>query len=178
MNRKMLEIRMTDIAGVEADAIVNPANSLATMGGGVAGVLKRAGGVSIEQEAKKKAPIPLGSAVITKAGTLKAKHIIHAPTMEKPTGETSYEIVASAMHAALDRADAHKVKTLAVHGMGTGVGKLNKDKAAAVMVKVIQQFQPLYLQKIILVATDKELFHSLYRAMDTVYGKEPLPKSR
>jgi len=80
-----ITIEQGDITTLEVDAIINPANSYGYMGGGVAGAIKEIGGQEIETEAVAKAPIPIGSAVITTAGSLKAKHIIHAPTMEQPS---------------------------------------------------------------------------------------------
>jgi len=78
----MMEISVVQgsLLEVQADAIVNPANSLGLMGGGVAGVIKRFGGEEIEKEAVSKAPIPVGSAVLTSAGKLPFKGVIHAPT--------------------------------------------------------------------------------------------------
>jgi len=73
-----------DITKQEVDAIVNPANSMLVMGGGVAGAIKRVGGKEIEDESVKHAPVPVGEAVATGAGRLKAKYVIHAPTMERP----------------------------------------------------------------------------------------------
>jgi len=59
---KGVKIRVVrgDITKMEVEAIVNPANSLLVMGGGVAGAIKRAGGKEIEEEAVKHAPIPVG----------------------------------------------------------------------------------------------------------------------
>jgi len=74
-----------DITSFGCDAIVNPANSTGSMGGGAALAIKKAGGASIEKEAMKKAPIAVGKAVSTNPGTLNAGFIIHAPTMENPT---------------------------------------------------------------------------------------------
>ena len=66
-------LRRGDITSLDADAIVNAANSALWMGGGVAGAIKRAGGQGIEDEAVRQAPIPVGEAVVTGAGSLKAR---------------------------------------------------------------------------------------------------------
>src|SRR3989337_4550764 len=68
----------------DADVIVKSANSLGVMGGGVAEAIKKAGGDIVEEEVKNLAPIAVGKAVLTTAGNLKFKGIIHAPTMEIP----------------------------------------------------------------------------------------------
>ena len=77
-------VKRGDITQLSCDAIVNPANSFGYMGGGVAGAIKRIGGNEIEREAVSKAPIRVGSAIATTAGTLPCKYVIHAPTMKQP----------------------------------------------------------------------------------------------
>jgi len=142
---------------VEADLIVNPANSLGYMGGGVAGVIKRVGGSIIEEEAVIKAPIPVGSAIITTAGSLPFKGVIHAPTIEEPAIETTEEKVRKAVRASLELADKMGFKSIAMPGMGTGVGKLPKDIAAKAMIEEIKSFKAVNLEKVLLVDIDREL---------------------
>jgi O-acetyl-ADP-ribose deacetylase (regulator of RNase III) len=142
---------------VEADLIVNPANSLGYMGGGLAGVIKRVGGSIIEEEAVIKAPIPVGSAIITTAGSLPFKGVIHAPTMEEPAMETTEEKVRKAVRASLELADKMGFKSIAMPGMGTGVGKLPKDIAAKAMIEEIKSFKAVNLEKVLLVDIDREL---------------------
>ncbi|MGH7233164.1 MAG: macro domain-containing protein, partial [Nitrospiraceae bacterium] len=67
------------ILDVDVDVIVNAANSLGIMGGGVAGVIKRAAGHEVDEEARRQAPIPVGRAIMTSGGKTHFKGIIHAP---------------------------------------------------------------------------------------------------
>ena len=120
-------------------AIVNPANSLMLMGGGVAGAIKRAGGAEIEEEARKQAPVPVGKAVATGAGRLPVDLVIHAPTMERPAMRTTSEKVLLAAKAALECAEREGVKAIAFPGMGTGVGGLSPDSAAEVMLRALKE---------------------------------------
>jgi O-acetyl-ADP-ribose deacetylase (regulator of RNase III) len=92
---KNVKISVTtgDIIKLEVDAIVNPANSLLIMGGGVAGAIKRVRGKEIEGEALKSVSVPVGKAIATSAGKLKAKYVIHALTMEKPAMQTTMDNV-------------------------------------------------------------------------------------
>ena len=145
------------ILGVFVDVIVNPANSLGYMGGGVAGVIKREGGSIIEEEAIKQAPIEVGKAVITTAGKLPFKGVIHAPTMEEPAMETTEEKVRKAVRASLELADSLGFESIALPGMGTGVGRLPKDIAARAMIEEIRSFKSKNLRKVVLVDIDKEL---------------------
>ncbi|MCX8181526.1 MAG: macro domain-containing protein [Candidatus Methanomethyliaceae archaeon] len=82
MNVPEIKILKIDITICDAEALVNPANSLMSMGGGVAAAIKRAAGPVVEEEAMRNAPIPVGNAIATSAGHLKSKYIIHSPTME------------------------------------------------------------------------------------------------
>ena len=135
-----IEVRHGDLTEQVADAICNPANSLMFMGGGAAGALKRAGGEGIEQEALKHAPVQVGKAVATTAGNLRARWVIHAPTMERPAMQTTGEKVYLATKAALECAEAAGAKSIVIPGMGTGVGMVSCENAAEAMVKAIKEF--------------------------------------
>jgi O-acetyl-ADP-ribose deacetylase (regulator of RNase III) len=156
-----------DITKVEVDAIVNAANSLLIMGGGVAGAILRAGGREVQEEANKKAPVPVGKAVATTAGKLKAKYVIHAPTMERPAMPTSKQNVGLATRGALECARQLGIVSIAFPGMGTGVGGLNLEEAANVMVAEIKRHveSGTPLKKIILVGFNTDLTRAFERAL-------------
>lgn len=150
-------IKQGDITPLQVDAIVNAANSYGYMGGGVAGAIKRKGGHEIEIEAVSQAPIPVGSAVMTTAGRLKCKHIIHAPTMEQPASLIDVGNVKEAVRAALECAEEKNLKIIAIPGMGTGVGGVPLNKAAKAMLEVIVNFNEKSLEEVILIDRNKEM---------------------
>jgi len=156
-----------DITRLEADAIVNPANSLMIMGGGVAGAILRAGGREIQDEALKQAPVPVGKALATKAGRLKARHVIHAPTMERPAMQIGKQNVELAVKGALECAKELGVKSLAFPGMGTGVGGFNVDEAAKIMmIEVMKHIgKGTSLERVILVGFNEDLTRAFQRAL-------------
>jgi O-acetyl-ADP-ribose deacetylase (regulator of RNase III) len=129
-----IEIVKGDIAEIEADALVNAANNHLWMGAGVAGALKRKGGKQIEDEAVKKGPIPVGGAVETTAGNLKAQYVIHAAVMGQnlQTDETK---IRNATKNSLKLAKELGLKTIAFPALGTGVGGFPLVKCAEVMLK-------------------------------------------
>ncbi len=137
----MVEVKVVegDITDFEGDAIVNPANSLMIMGGGVAGAIKRKGGSEIEEEALKEAPVPVGSAIATSAGKLKAKYVIHAPTMERPAERTTALKVYLATKAALRKAKELGLREIALSAMGAGVGGLSVRESVKSMAKAIEE---------------------------------------
>ncbi len=157
-----------DITKLEVDAIVNAANSMLIMGGGVAGAILRAGGREIQEEALKYAPIPVGKAVATKAGKLKAKYVIHAPTMNRPAMRIHKENVQLATRGALECAEQLKVGIVAFPGMGTGVGGLNLNEAAQVMVQEVKRFidKGTVLKQIIFVGFTQDLAQAFKTALN------------
>jgi O-acetyl-ADP-ribose deacetylase (regulator of RNase III) len=155
----LLQIKVVNgsILDVDADVIVNAANSLGIMGGGVAGVIKRAAGQEVENEARLQAPIAVGTAVLTSSGSTKFKGIIHAPTMSRPAMRIPAENVALATKAALALADQHEFQSIALPGMGTGVGGVCHGDAAAMMIREIQCYSPRSLKSVILVDVDNAM---------------------
>ena len=155
-----IEVLLGDLTEQNVEAIVNPANSLGVMGGGVAGVIKRKGGEEIEKEAMKKAPIPVGEAVVTTGGKLPCRYIIHSPTMRLPAMHIPIKNVTLATRAALKKAAELKVKSLAFPGMGTGVGGVDVNDAAKVMIKEIKRHGKEYNhpEVVLLVAFESKLY--------------------
>ena len=125
-----------DISEQTSDVIVNAANNHLWMGGGVAGVLKRKGGEIIEQAAMAKGPVRVGDAVVTTAGKLNAKYVIHAALMGQDL-MTDENKIKMATRTCLKRADELKVASIALPAFGTGVGGFSKEKCAQIMIKVI-----------------------------------------
>jgi O-acetyl-ADP-ribose deacetylase (regulator of RNase III) len=156
-----------DITKLEVDAIVNPANSQLIMGGGVAGAILRAGGREIQEQAFKKAPVQVGQAVATTGGKLKAKYVIHAPTMTLPAMATSLDNVKAATAAALRCSQQVHAQNIAFPGLGTGVGGLAPQEAANVMVetmqKVIEAGTPVKI--ITLVGYDSDMTRAFAKAL-------------
>jgi O-acetyl-ADP-ribose deacetylase (regulator of RNase III) len=134
-------VKKGDLTKISCDAIVNPANSFGYMVGGVAGAIKRVGGEEIEKEAILKAPIPVGTAIFTTAGSLPCSFVIHASTMEQPAMKIGIENVSLATRAALDLAIELNVKSIAIPGMGTGVGGVSVDAAAEVIVDIAKGYE-------------------------------------
>ena len=134
-------VKRGDLTQISCDAIVNPANSFGYMGGGVAGAIKRVGGVEIENEAIAKAPIPVGTAVETTAENLPCTFVIHAPTMEQPAMRIGVDNVRDATRAALELGVKLNLKSIAIPGMGTGVGGVPVEDAAQAIVSIAKTFE-------------------------------------
>ena len=155
-----LEIIKGDILEMEVEAIVSPANARLEMGGGLSGMIKQKGGEQIEKEAMKQGPISVGQAVLTKAGLLKSKYVIHSPTMEKPAEKSNSDNIRLAVLAALKCADDYQIKSIAIPGMGTGGGSVPKEEDAQTMLETINSYYSTYVEQIVLVARDEELYQA------------------
>src|SRR3954464_1849059 len=90
----------TDITTPAGDAIANAANTQLAHGGGVAGAISRAGGPDVQRESDRRAPIGLGEAVETTAGSMPSRWVIHAATMVLG-GPTSAHILPPATAASV-----------------------------------------------------------------------------
>jgi O-acetyl-ADP-ribose deacetylase (regulator of RNase III) len=134
-----VEIVDDDIAAQTTDAIVNAANNAFWMGSGVAGAIKSRGGNSIEDEAMAQGPVEPGDCVLTSAGRLKAKHVIHAAVMGQDL-KTSATLIEAATRNALRLADSRGLVSIALPAFGTGVGGFPVVECARIMIQAVRQY--------------------------------------
>ena len=166
-----IEVYRGDIAQLELDALVNAANNRLWMGGGVAGALKRAGGKEIEDEAVKKGPIPIGEAIVTGAGKLKAKYIIHAAVMAQDL-KTDAEKIRQATKNSLLRADELGIKSIAFPALGTGVGGFPLDECARIMIGEVlaHSTKEIGLIRVVFALYDEPAYQTFKQELDTQLG--------
>ena len=101
MDSGQLELLEGDITELRVDAIVNAANEQLQLGGGVAGAIRKKGGESIQKECDRIGSTPVGTAVLTGAGELEARHVIHAVGPRMGEGDEDRKL-ASAVRASLE----------------------------------------------------------------------------
>ena len=136
-----IELWNGDICDLEVDAIVNAANLSLWMSTGVGGEIKRAGGDSIEFAAVRQAPVPLGEAIVTPAGQLAARAVIHAVSLDRDR-RTTAAVIDRAVRSAMARAREIRAISVAFPAMGTGVGGFPIDEAARVTVRAVREELP------------------------------------
>ena len=132
-----IEIWNGDICDLEVDAIVNAANTSLWMSTGVGGALKRAGGDVIEFAAVRQAPVALGGAVSTPAGTLAARMVIHAVSLDRDR-RTSGPTIEAAVRSAMARAREAGVTSIAFPALGSGVGGFPIEEGARITVATVR----------------------------------------
>ena len=143
----ILEIIKGDITEIEADAIVNAANSTLLGGGGVDGAIHRRGGPKILEECKRLRAtewpdgLPTGCAAITSGGNLKAKHVIHTvgPIWRGGFHEEA-KLLKQAYRSSLKLAVTHGLKTVAFPSISTGAYGYPVEEASRVAVGAVKDF--------------------------------------
>jgi len=136
-----IEIWNGDICELEVDAIVTPANGSLWMSTGVAGAIKRAGGDSIEFEAVRQAPVEPGGAVVTTGGTLAARWVIHAVSLDRDR-RTTAEMLEAAVRNAMARAREVGATSVAFPALGSGVGGFPLEEGARITVVSVRDELP------------------------------------
>lgn len=154
-----------DITLIDADAIVNAANTTLLGGGGVDGAIHRAAGPELLEECRTLNGCETGKAKITKGYNLKAKYVIHTVGPIWYGGhKDEHELLASCYRQSLDLARENKVITLAFPGISTGVYHFPKDQAAFIAISEVKRYQAKhkYPSCVIFVAFD-DANYELYR---------------
>jgi O-acetyl-ADP-ribose deacetylase (regulator of RNase III) len=165
--KNRIEIIKGDITSLSVDAIVNAANNSLLGGGGVDGAIHKAAGPDLIKECEKMNGCPTGQAKITGGYQLKAKHVIHTVGPVWSGGHRDEtDLLASCYTSSLKLAKEHKIKTVAIPGISTGVYGFPKDLAALIAVNETKRFisKNAYPEKVIFVAFDDENYEK-YRKL-------------
>jgi O-acetyl-ADP-ribose deacetylase (regulator of RNase III) len=169
LNGIKIELVQGDITDLDTDAIVNAANSQLILGSGVAGAIRLKGGPTIQEECLALGPIEVGQAVITGAGNLKARHVIHAVGPRMGEGSESGKL-ANAVRASLNLAEKHALNSLAFPAISTGVFGYPLEGCADVMLRVILDytFEALRsLEHIVVCLYDTRAFDIFVKELET-----------
>jgi len=145
INQARLSIIQGDITRQTTDAIVNAANSSLMGGGGVDGAIHRAGGSAILEECKqivsRQGRLPTGKAVITTAGNMKTKHVIHTVGPIWHGGsQGEAELLASAYRESLKLAAENNLSSISFPSISTGAYGYPVDEASRVALKTVTSF--------------------------------------
>ncbi len=166
-----IELVKSDITKIKADVIVNAANTSLMGGGGVDGAIHRMGGPEIVEECKKivakQGRCDTGDAVITTAGRLPAKYVIHTVGPVWNNGKYGEEQkLESCYKKSLQLAVDNACKTIAFPNISTGVYRFPKKEAAEIAVKTVTDFLSGNdkIEKVIFACFDEENYN-LYKAL-------------
>ncbi len=162
--RERIELVQGDITDVEADAIVNAANSELILGAGVAGAIRRKGGPAIQAECDEIGPVRIGEAAITNAGRLKARYVIHAASMSLG-GIATTESLHSAVRKSFLLAEEKGLKTVALPAVGAGVAGFPMRRCAEILMDETKRaLLRGNLEKVIFVLFDEGAYNAFAEA--------------
>jgi O-acetyl-ADP-ribose deacetylase len=167
-----IEILQGDLTEMDADAIVNAANNDLQLGGGVAGAIRRKGGPRIQEECTEIGTIPVGGAAITSGGNLKARHVIHAASMQLGGQTTPHSLRSSTAHS-LRIAAQQGLKTIAFPAVGTGIAGFPLRECAEIMLGEVEKHyeHPSPLEKVYFVLFDSEVLGIFQEVFREIRGK-------
>lgn len=158
----------------DVDAVVNAANAQLQIGGGVAGAIHRAAGPELARECRPLAPIRPGEAVITGAGSLPNRHVIHTlgPVYGRDT--PSERLLAECYRNSLQRAEEHKLSSVAFPAISTGAFGYPMEDAAGIAMKTVDKeadgLSNVTLVRFVLFDTASHEIH--VRAMRRSFGEQ------
>jgi O-acetyl-ADP-ribose deacetylase (regulator of RNase III) len=133
INGKILRLVQGDITERDVDAIVNAANSHLQHGGGVAGAIVRKGGQIIQEESNRIGFTPVGTAVITVAGRLPAKFVIHAVGPRMGEGDEDNKLKRAVL-SSLELASKKGLKSISMPAISSGIFGFPKDRCSRILV--------------------------------------------
>jgi len=170
--RARIELMKGDITERSTDAIINTANTMLILGSGLGGAIKAKGGAQIAKECSKYGTIKIGDAIITGAGKLKARHIIHAALTEFD-GLITEENIIQSLKSSMRIAKKYRLKSIAVPDLSTGIVRFPPDRCARIMFLFLKDFinkENRYLSTIEIVLWDIETLRAFKRVYEEIFG--------
>jgi O-acetyl-ADP-ribose deacetylase (regulator of RNase III) len=172
INNTSLELIQGDITDQTTDAIVNAANTSLQMGGGVAGAIRRRGGLEIQEECNRIGGTYVGGAVITTGGKLAAKYVIHAVGPRQGDEHADAKLKDATLNSLL-LADKNRLKSIAFPAISTGIFGFPKDRCATIMLSTTIAYLegPTKLEKVVYCLYDKKTLEIFERTIQPLIQK-------
>jgi len=168
-----IELVKGDITDLDTDVIVNAANKNLQLGSGVAGAIRNKGGPSIQKECNKIGSTITGGAVITGAGNLKARYVIHAVGPIMGEGNEDEKLKNATLNT-LELADKKSLESVAFPAISTGVFGYPVHKCADIMLSNTIKYikKKTRLHKIIFCLYDTNTFNIFKEKLEKLYSKD------
>jgi O-acetyl-ADP-ribose deacetylase (regulator of RNase III) len=173
MKKVKIDLLKGDITERDTDAIINTANNLLILGSGLSGAIKAKGGNKIAEECSRHGAVNIGDAVITTAGDLKSKYIIHAALMEYDS-PIKDENISLSLLSSLKVANKRSLKSISIPDMSVGITRFPPEKCAKILFTVINNFikeENKTIELIEIVLWDIETLH-IYKNIYKVFFKQ------
>lgn len=171
IGKTVIRLVSADLTERDVDAIVNAANSRLQHGGGVAGAIVRKGGRVIQEESDRIGYVPVGSAAVTTAGTLKARYVIHTVGPRMGEGDEDDKLK-KAVNSVLNLAVQERLKSISMPAVSAGIFGFPKDRCANILVNETVAFLKEdggnYLDLVEFCIFDREAYGFFKREMEKI----------
>ena len=172
-HKTRVSVKKGDITKLDVDAFVYDIKSNLKLGSGIGGAISIRGGPSIQEELDALGTCPVGEAVITAGGKLKASYIIHAvgPKYQEEDEEPKME---AAVRSALERAKEKGMRRIAFPPMGAGMYFFPLDKCVRILVSTVKEFvetHPGVLDEVIFCTVDSREYAPFAREIEAFREK-------
>jgi len=167
---RVIRLMQGDLTELAVDAIVNAANVHLVLGGGVAGAIRSRGGPGIQEECDRIGGTTVGQAVVTGAGNLKARFVIHAVGPSYGEGNEDEKLHGATLNS-LRRATEKGMGSIAFPAISTGIFGFPKDRCAEIMLNTFRDYlknETTSLREVILCLWSKEDLELFSRALDAL----------
>ena len=167
---KKIKLIQGDLTELAVDAIVNAANASLVLGGGVAGAIRTKGGPSIQEECNRIGGTTVGQAVVTGAGNLKARYVIHAVGPRYGEGNEDEKLRGATLNS-MKRATEKGMRSIAFPAISTGIFGFPKDRCADIMLQTIRSYletEETSLDEVVLCLWAKEDLDLFSRKLDAL----------
>lgn len=173
INRSTVSLIKGDITDLDIDCFVYYAQSDLKLGSGFGGAISVRGGMSIQKELDQKGPISAGQAIITEAGELKAKYIIHAngPKFQEDNIEEKLKVT---IENSLKLADDKGIKSIALPPMGTGFYGVPLKTSARITIDTIVEHLKgdTGIEKVIIGVVDQREYRPFHERLTASHHKK------
>jgi O-acetyl-ADP-ribose deacetylase (regulator of RNase III) len=169
INQSEIELIQGDITESDTDAIVNPANDQLILGAGVAGAIRIKGGASIQEECRAIGHCPVGGAVITGGGNLKARHVIHAVGPRQGEGDEETKLKNATLNS-LKVAEENKLMSITFPAISTGIFGFPLDACARIMLTTTRDYltDNTNIKHVVFALFDEESFKAFEDQLKTM----------
>ncbi|MFQ5708275.1 MAG: macro domain-containing protein [bacterium] len=169
INNKTLELVEGDITEESTDAIVNAANSSLILGAGVAGAIRSKGGPTIQQACNEIGGCPVGGAVITTGGSLRAKWVIHAVGPRMGEGDEEEKLRNATLNS-LRVADENNLTSIAFPAISTGIFGFPLKRCSEIMLATAIDYLrgDTALEKIVFCLFGQQAFNTFKETLDSL----------
>ncbi|XP_026865824.2 protein mono-ADP-ribosyltransferase PARP14 [Electrophorus electricus] len=151
-----------DITKQATEAIVSSTNTSLNLRSGVSGAILKAAGQSVEEECKKFGTQPSNGVVLTKAGNLPIKNIVHM------VGQTKEKEITRSMYKVLKKCEESTIQSVSFPALGTGAGNLAASQVANAMIDAVANFSidsPIFLKSVHIVIFQQKMLQDFQEAL-------------